>query len=454
MKKKSLAFSIFCSSFFIGIFVYFICAVCFVSVMYRYFESEVFNDLKNETYYIEKYIENGKASYLSELESLNRITLIHSDGTVYYDSSMPAEEMENHLLRTEVYRAFENGEAKISRYSSTMAETTLYYARCISNGDVIRVSDGRYSIFVLFLGMGQVFLILLLVAAIAASAAGIWLSKKIAAPLNKIDLDNPDSSSVYREVEPLLERIEEENFEKKQREEIRRQYTANVSHELKTPLTSISGFAEILRTGEASRDVIADFADSIYTESQRMISLVNDIIKLSKLDEKSIAMEKEALSLKEIVAETFQVLRSTAEIKNIKMEFSGESGFINGVRPVIYEMVYNLIDNAIKYNRINGSVFVSIASRHKNGHSGNDESTVILTVRDTGIGIPYSERDRIFERFYRIDKSRSKELGGTGLGLSIVKHAAKYHDAAISLQSEEGKGSEFTVTFRVNGPVE
>ena len=173
-----------------------------------------------------------------------------------------------------------------------------------------------------------------------------------------------------------------------------------------------------------------------------MITLVNDIIKLSKLDEKSISLEKEAISLRDMCREVINSLSVCAQTKNVSINLSGDSGLINGVQPVIYEMVYNLIDNAIKYNVQNGSVDVDIKNVM-------ESKRVILTVRDTGIGIPENEKERIFERFYRIDKSRSKQNGGTGLGLSIVKHAAKYHEASIIVNSEVGKGSTFTVIFTV-----
>lgn len=445
--KKSLSFAVFIRTLFIGVFVYFVCTAFFAFVMYDYFESEVFEDLKNEVSYIEKYIENGKTEHLSLLKSKNRITVIRSDGSVCFDNYASPEELENHGQRKEIKLAMENGEAKVSRYSSTKTEKTLYYAKKIASGDIVRVSCNRYSALLLLLGMYKIILAVLFISVIISALAGICIAKGLVEPLNKIDLENPSNSRVYSELSPLIRRIKEENFEKQQREEIRRQYTANVSHELKTPLTSISGFAEILKTENKDPAVTADFAESIYIESQRMIALVNDIIKISKLDEKSICMEKEALCLDEIVREVFEVLNSVAATKKVTMSLIGERGFINGVRPVIYEMVYNLIDNAIKYNKMGGSVEVKVSSVCVKQGGMDATSKVILVVKDTGVGIPESEQERIFERFYRIDKSRSKDLGGTGLGLSIVKHAAKYHDASIKLTSREGKGSTFTVVF-------
>ncbi len=229
--------------------------------------------------------------------------------------------------------------------------------------------------------------------------------------------------------------------EQEQREQLRREFSANVSHELKTPLTSISGFAELLMRGMVSPDMTAEFASDIYKESQRMIALVDDIIKLSKLDEEGVSYEWETVELGDLAADVLDTLRSAADKRNVTMTLSG-SGQVRGVWRILNEMVYNLCDNAIKYNKDGGSVEVTIADE------GPD---VTLTVRDTGIGIPDAHRDRVFERFYRVDKSHSREIGGTGLGLSIVKHGALLHHASVSLESEVGVGTAVTLRFRKDG---
>ncbi len=446
MKNKSLTFRIFINTFLVGTLIYFICAFMFFGNLYTYFEEQLFNELESESIFLEDYVLNGDLLKLQNLETKNRITLIHSNGSVYFDNTVSFEEMENHALRSEFLGAKDKGVSKVSRYSSTMTEKTLYFAKLLSNGDVLRISCNQHSVWVLVLGMSQTLLLLLVIAVIISGISASWISQKIVHPLNSINLDEPESSDVYEELKPFTKRIAEENFEKAQREEIRAQYTANVSHELKTPLTSISGFAEILMQGGTDPKITVDFSKSIYDEAQRMTTLVNDIIKLSKLDEKSIAMEKEALSLRSICREVMEVLSTSAKTKNLALNLEGDSGLINGVEPVIYEMIYNLVDNAIKYNKIDGSVNIKIQEIQ---NSAGVKDKVILTVHDTGIGIPYSERERIFERFYRIDKSRSRSLGGTGLGLSIVKHAAKYHNASVLVTSEEGKGSTFTVVFEI-----
>lgn len=450
MKSKSLTFRIFLSTFFVGTLIYFLCALIFISNIYGYFERKIFSELETEAVFLEQYIADSNLSDLKKFNSIkNRITLIHKDGTVYFDNMVDASRLENHSLREEFVAAKENGAAKVSRYSSTMTDKTLYFAKSLQNGDVLRISCDQHSVAVLVLGMSQTLLIMLVLAVIISGIAAVWTSRRITNPLNQINLEKPESCAVYEELKPFTKRIAEENYEKTQREELRKQFTANVSHELKTPLTSISGFAEILKNGGTDEKTTKDFAGTIYEESQRMILLVNDIIKLSKLDEKSISLEKEPIELLGLSKEIAKILSASAKAKNIKLDVHGDSGKIMGVQPVIYEMIYNLIDNAIKYNVQNGTVEVTVKEeKPEKGHTFGNKT--VISVRDTGIGIPKNEQDRVFERFYRIDKSRSKELGGTGLGLSIVKHAAKFHDAAINLSSKEGEGSTFTITFPGN----
>lgn len=226
--------------------------------------------------------------------------------------------------------------------------------------------------------------------------------------------------------------------EREQREKLRQEFSANVSHELKTPLTSITGFAELMKEGMVTGEKVKEFAGDIYREARRLIDLVNDIIRLSRLDENSKLFETEQVDLYDLCDEIIANLQNVAERQNVTFSLSGEHVTINGVWQILNEMVYNLCDNAIKYNRPGGTVSVSV---HRDGGS------IRLTVRDTGIGIPYADQPRVFERFYRVDKSHSKEVGGTGLGLSIVKHGAQYHNARLELESEPGKGTSISVVF-------
>lgn len=229
--------------------------------------------------------------------------------------------------------------------------------------------------------------------------------------------------------------------EKAQREQLRREFTANVSHELKTPLTSIYGFAELMKDGDMKKEDMEDFAKSIYDETKHLITLVGDIIKLSALDEKSRFYEKEKVDLYALACETAERLKVDAAKKHVTVNVEGEKAEYVGVRQILTDIIYNLCENAIKYNRENGSVNISVKE---------NENNIVLKVKDTGIGIPQEHQERVFERFYRVDKSHSKEIGGTGLGLSIVKHGVMYHGGEISMESEPGKGTEITVTFKKN----
>ena len=222
------------------------------------------------------------------------------------------------------------------------------------------------------------------------------------------------------------------------REQLRREFTSNVSHELKTPLTSISGFAEIMKSGDTDEATVVDFSRSIYDEAQRLISLVSDIIKLSELDDGTIEYEPETVDLYTLSLEIASRLSPQAQEKKIHFTVNGEKAEITGVRKILDEIIFNLCDNAVKYNRSGGDVKVSVK---------NSADTVTVTVSDTGIGIPTAQQDRVFERFYRVDKARSKSIGGTGLGLSIVKHGVMYHNAQISLESKENEGTTVVINF-------
>ncbi|MBO5320708.1 MAG: PAS domain-containing protein [Ruminococcus sp.] len=223
------------------------------------------------------------------------------------------------------------------------------------------------------------------------------------------------------------------------REKLRREFTSNVSHELKTPLTSISGFAEIMKSGDTPSEIVIDFSNSIYDEAQRLISLVSDIMKISELDEKTVVYEKENVDLYALSLEVAEGLRAEADKKNIKINVIGDTAEVIGVRKILDEMIYNLCDNAVKYNKENGIVDISVNSA---------DGKVKLIVRDTGIGIPTAQQSRVFERFYRVDKARSKAIGGTGLGLAIVKHGAMYHNAEIKLESKENEGTSVSIFFQ------
>ena len=285
----------------------------------------------------------------------------------------------------------------------------------------------------------------LLVGVIAAR-----ISRKVTEPINAIDPANPELRDAYPELQPLIRRIQAQNRqlyeqmnelkeEHKKQDTMRREFTANVSHELKTPLTSISGYAEILGAGMVEEKDVTRFAGKIHDEAQRLITLVGDIIKLSQLDDKDEAiLASEPVDLYHVSEEMMSVLSDAAAAKHVNVFLSGTHEVVPGSPQIIGEMVYNLIDNAIKYNNENGRVQVTVE---------NDGDGAILIVHDNGIGIPRAELPRVFERFYRVDKSHSKEIGGTGLGLSIVKHGAAFHGATVQLDSELGMGTKITLRF-------
>ena len=309
-----------------------------------------------------------------------------------------------------------------------------------------KINSSFSELFVeLFYLIIAIFIIVILISILIA----FTLSSKITDPINKIDLETPDERDVYVELQPLIHRIKDQNKqihkqlrqlneEHSQIDKLRQEFTANVSHELKTPLTSISGYAEIMSQRMVAPDDVQRFSGKIYDEAQRLISLVGDILKISQLDNNTIIESHSLVDLYDICSVIIKRLENAAEIKNITFSITGEHTTINGSERILNDIVYNLCDNAVKYNIPNGKVHITIEEAKEN---------VTLSVADTGIGIPSSELHRIFERFYRVDKSHSKELGGTGLGLSIVKHGAAYHKATIDIQSILKHGTKISIIF-------
>lgn len=548
----------------VAVVVLFASLALVMGVLSDYFSGSQENQLKTQTDLAAQGIEHEGSSYFDGLDSEElRITWIDKNGKVLFDNKTDASSMENHLEREEVRQAVENGYGKSSRYSETLTEKSLYSAKKLSDGSVLRLSVSQYSVLTLFLGMLRPVLIIALLAVVLALLLAYRLSKNIVTPLNKLNLDSPLSNKVYEELSPLLKRMDaqqrqlkhqseelkrkreefetatenmsegliilnekgvilsinraaekmlglsedsvgkdifsektsvnlkeptqialsgknkEEVFalrdgncqllanpvstdgkvtgaallvldvtEKERAEQMRREFTANVSHELKTPLQTISGYAELLANGMVADKDKTAFSEKIYAEAQRMIRLIEDIIKLSNLDEGAVELTRETVDLYVTAENTVRSLLPAAKKANVTLSLNGENAEIYGIPQLLTAVVYNLCDNAIKYNKDGGTVFVNVK---------NNAENIVLSVRDTGIGIPKEQQERIFERFYRVDKSHSKEVGGTGLGLSIVKHAAKLHDAKITLESEVGKGTGITVIFpkkQQNAPAE
>ena len=545
---------IFRSTVAVGLAVLLASLVIIMGALYTYFGHVQEQQLRDELSIAAAAMESGDGeAYLSKLHSDNyRITWLRADGTVLYDTKADAAAMENHAQREEVRQALTNGTGESSRYSATLLEKTLYYARRLADGTVLRLSASRVTMGVLLLSMLPAILAVIAVALILSGILAGRVSRRIARPLNTLDLEHPLENDAYEELSPLLRRLEHqrrqiddqlrslrrrsEEFEQitasmteglvlvdnggtilsmnpaacavfhtdaacvgqplltvergsavshalhdamdtghgetrmerdgreyqfdmtriqadgevvgavlltfdvteqAYAERNRREFTANVSHELKTPLQGIIGSAELLENGMVKPEDMPRFVGHIRAEAQRLVTLIGDIIRLSELDEGG-ELPTETVDLLPLAQEAAENLRAAAEAKGVTVTVSGENAPVTGVRRLLYEIVYNLCDNAIKYNADGGSVDVRV---------GAENGSACLTVRDTGIGIPPEHQSRIFERFYRVDKSHSKASGGTGLGLSIVKHAVAYHHGTIALKSEVGKGTEITVRF-------
>lgn len=422
-----------------------------LTVLYGTVLDEGQEDLRAEADHVAAGVEVGGLAYLQALESYSdfRITWIGADGSVLFDSKADPVLMDNHSDRPEFLQALQTGQGDARRVSGTLADWVIYRAVRIKDGSVVRVCLLESSP-IYMLSRAAVPLALMLLAAMAAAVVlAAWAVRRIVEPINRIDLRQPDSASVYAELAPLTQRITAQNVEIEEhlrsiqsahdeQDRFRREFTANVSHELKTPLTSISGFAEIIRDGLVRSEDIPHFAGTIYQEAQRLILLVGDIIKISRMDDEQIPIQREYVDLYKLCEEILDRLRPAAEKNGIQLHLFGDHADILGSCQIADEMICNLCDNAIKYNRPNGHVYVTVRS----GQEG-----AVLTVRDTGIGIPPQDHDRIFERFYRVDKARSRAIGGTGLGLSIVKHGAIFHNAELQLDSTPGEGTTITIRF-------
>ncbi|HIX99347.1 two-component sensor histidine kinase [Faecalicatena contorta] len=410
-------------------------------VVYRQNVGLMEEEARQEAGYICAAIEASGSAYLEEMDAQQeetRVTWIGSDGDVLYDSSEGQEDMENHADRPEVREAFQSGAGQDIRESDTLGRQMFYYAQRLSDGSVLRVSKTISS------ALGSALQILPGMAVIAVLMVGLawmlskWQVSKLIEPINKLDLEHPLENDVYEELTPLLESMDKQNKEKEAIANMRKEFSANVSHELKTPLTSISGYAEIMMNGLVRPEDVRGFSERIYNEASRLIVLIEDIIRLSKLDEGGGEVEKEEVDLYALTREVCSRLAHKAEKHSVHVEVSGEPVSIVGIRQVLNEMIYNICENAIKYNKPGGKVDVWVGSTLKG---------VKVIVTDTGIGIPEDQQERIFERFYRVDKSHSKETGGTGLGLSIVKHGAILHNASIHVDSSLGKGTRMELTF-------
>ncbi|MCD7834376.1 MAG: ATP-binding protein [Lachnospiraceae bacterium] len=379
-----------------------------------------------------------EAQYTEDVAGL-RITLIDEGGDVVYDSDVSGT-MENHADREEVKEAEEDGEGWTIRYSDSLDSEMYYYAVQLEDGSILRISREEASIWGIFTntlkGIFGVGLIMLLVCMI--------LSRRITAgivnPIERMasNIDSASTEGIYEELVPFVTTIRKQHEDILKSAKMRQEFTANVSHELKTPLTSISGYAELIETGIAGEKETQHFAHEIYRSAKRLLTLINDIIKLSELDADKMEIAAADVDLYAAACACVESVSMNAKKQGLGICCTGRPVLIRGDKNMIDELIYNLCDNAIRYNRPDGSVIVTVGER---------EGRAMLSVKDTGIGIPKESQERVFERFYCVDKSRSKNTGGTGLGLAIVKHIVVQHHAQIELESKVGIGTEITVWF-------
>lgn len=414
-------------------------------VYYNILKEQVFGDLKAYAHVIELLNIDDLAAGIEKdpynpIDDDLRITLIGADGEVLYESLLNKDEMDNHNERPEIIEAREKGEGEAVRYSATSGTHTFYYAERLQNGNVLRI--GRDSVSVNRIMVNTLVIVLVIALCILFVCMGIshYLTKKLVEPIEKLatNIMLVDENNVYEEIRPFVNTIKEQHINIINNAQLRQEFTANVSHELKTPLTAISGYAELIGNGMTGKEDTIRFSNEIHSNANRLLSLINDIIKLSELDEADHQMEMERIDLYKLAENCVQMMQVTAEKQGIRLILQGESTMVMANKGLMDEVFYNLCSNAIRYNKPGGSVTVTV---------GTKDEHPFLSVTDTGIGIPKECQERVFERFYRVDKSRSKSTGGTGLGLAIVKHIVAQHNAAVHLDSELGEGTTIEIVF-------
>ena len=424
-------------------------AISITFVYYGIFQSQVRADLKQnaellvETEVFQNAYTSGKdkAESLEGLSSGNlRITWIDEDGTVLFDNDTDITGLSNHNDRPEIRMALKNGEGQSTRHSDTMNMNTFYYALLLDNGTVLRVSTQARTITSVL--MSALPIIAIIAALILAGCVwiGHLLTRQLMKPIEDMaeNLDDTGQITVYRELEPFANKIRDQHEGILAAAKSRQDFTANISHELKTPITAISGYAELIENRLVDPEAEIHIAKQIRHNADRLLSLISDIIQLSELDHQELPRKFELVDLYALAQECVKEQETIANRRGIAIHHSGVSAGITADRSLIKEMIDNLLQNAIRYNRENGNVSVVVTI--EDGHP-------ILTVKDNGIGIPADQQEHVFERFYRVDKSRSRETGGTGLGLAIVKHIAQLHSAEICMNSSVGQGTEVMVRF-------
>lgn len=406
------------------------------------------DDLKVYAQIVQTYEDVENLNQAAALENAGiRITIIEEGGSVSYDNWSDPRTMENHNTRPEVVAARENGEGTDVRNSTTLDQSTYYYAVALEDGRVLRVSQEADNVFSFVLSALPSLILILCVILIVSLGLAHLLAEALIRPIEKLALHLEDEENIgyYEELHPFIDMIRKQHQDLRHSAKLREEFTANVTHELKTPLTAISGYAELIETGMASGEDVTRFAQGIQKSSQRLLRLIDDTIRLAELDVTNGTLETEKLNLYAMAGDCAEMLEASCKKHGVTLSLRGEDSFIMGNRMMIEEVIFNLCDNAIRYNKEGGSVVVEVEDK---------PLTCELRVIDTGIGIKEEHRERIFERFYRVDKSRSKKTGGTGLGLAIVKHIVARHGAALTIESEWGKGTTMQVSFPKTGAKE
>lgn len=411
-------------------------------IFYELFKSEVVDELKTYADVIKEtqsYDQILQGEYDPDVDDL-RITMIKKDGKVFYDSFADVKKMENHSNRQEVRQALKHGNGKAIRTSDTLDKNTFYYAVRLDDGNVLRVAKESRSIWSVFIKVMPAILILIFVILAISKMLSDVLTKSLLLPIEQMseNLDHLEDITTYKELMPFINTIQEQHKNILMNAKMRQEFTANVSHELKTPLTAISGYSELIQNGMANEEETIRFAGEIHKSAKRLLTLINDTIRLSQLDTSEQKVIYEAIDLYKIAEDCVNMLKFSAENHGIDISIHGTNAYLEGNREMLEEVVYNLCDNAIRYNNEGGKVDVTVKPV---------KGKIYLCVEDNGIGIYKEHQERIFERFYRVDKSRSKSTGGTGLGLAIVKHIIQQHGAHMELTSEKGKGTKIEIEF-------
>ena len=411
-------------------------------VFYKGFEKQVFNDLEIIAHlYADLDLETINSIEEDVFLTNNiRVSVIDEKGTVIYDNNAVIGNMNNHSDREEVKEAQTYGSGDAVRRSTTLEKSLFYYALRTDDGKVVRIARESNNIITIFRQYLPVFWIMIILLFALCMVVARYFTRKLLAPIERLatNLNEEEKIETYSELMPFINMIYQQHEDIMKGARMRQDFTANVSHELKTPLTAISGYSELIENGMATEENTRRFAGEIHKSATRLLTLINDIIRLAELDATDVSHSFENINLYQVAETCVNMLQMNAEKHHVNISFAGEICSVFSTKEMMEELVYNLCDNAIRYNIEGGEVFVTV----KNNMKG-----VILSVKDTGIGIPRKHQERIFERFYRVDKSRSKSTGGTGLGLAIVKHIVAQSDAQMELASEPGKGTEIRIVF-------